>query len=358
MKVWKFKGLFLLMLVSAFLCLSTVNSSAAGELDLETAVDRALENSLDYQIATVDFEKSKLEHQKSIAGNLLQPSRYNELSMEISRISGENTYRNTGFQVIQNTIRQYGELWLSDLDLEIKEKNLELEKMRLEEARAQYEIGDIGSITLLERENSYKDTDFNLEMVRDDYQQKSRQFRAELGWDAELKFKGLSYENDWTVSEEEALETALNNSIDLLLSKKRLELAEIDLERASVSAAELDKKIKDKALESSRLEVKKRQDNLVNSIQQTYYQFKQAVKSLELAEERLRGAEERYRLREEQYQAGLITKIELLEFEVNMLQARYNYLSRITDYLLSEESLRQEMVIESGVLPDAFTENS
>lgn len=64
----------------------------------------------------------------------------------------------------------------------------------------------------------------------------------------------------------------------------------------------------------------------------------------------MKGAEERYRIREQQYAAGLITRVEVLEYELNLLQARYNYYSAIANYYQAENNLRQNLNLQTGVL--------
>jgi len=354
----KFNLIKVIFLSVMLLSLSCSVSAEAINLDLRSAVNRALENNLDFQIASIELDKSRLEYQKKKANFLLQQSLYSDLEAEISLSSAENTYQNTNNQIIKSTIGQYSGLWLSDLDLEIKNKSVELEKIRLQEAQAQYEIGDIGSINLLEQENAYKDAQFSLETASDDYQQDIKEFIIDLNLgDTEFILSELGYTESWQINENEAINTALENSVTLVLKKKQVELAEIDLERAEVSAAELDKKIKEKLAETTRLQEKKSREEIVYNVQQTYYQFKQAVKRIDLTRERLTGAEEKYRLREEQFKAGLITRFEVLEYEINMLQTRYNYLSAIADYYLKEQTLRENMGLKSGVLLDGTTEN-
>lgn len=347
---------FLVGLLVLFMLLGISWIVAAEEvikIDLNSAVDMALKSDLDYKIATINYEKSKLEYEKKKANYLLQQSRYNELEMKMSLKSAENTYQNTRDQLVNDIISQYSNLWLASLDLSIKEKNLKLEDLRLKEAKAQYEIGDIGSIDLLEQENSHKDAQISLENTRDDYQQDKKEFITILRLDnKELQLSDLEYSDSWQVTEEEAVKTALKNSINLSLRADQLELAEIDLERARVSAAELDIKIKEKSVEAARLEKEKAREELNNSTQSAYYQFKQAVKKTGLNKERLISAEERYKVIKEQYKIGLITSIEVLEYEINMHQAKYNYLSSIADYYLKEHALRQAMGLKSGVLAD------
>ncbi|MDI9479173.1 MAG: TolC family protein [Halanaerobiales bacterium] len=339
--------------VLLLLLLSFSWSLAAGErvlVDLDTAILAALENDLSFRIAVINYEKNRLEQEKREANYLLQVSRYNELEMEISRISMENSYRNAVNSLINSVIKEYADLWLAGLDLEIKEKSFALEEMRWQEALKQYEIGDLGSISLLEQENSYNNAAFNLEIARDDYWQRKKEFSRKLPTvEGELELAGLAYIEEWEISEEEVMEIALENSTELELAQARLLLAEIDLERAELSAAELDRKIKEKSLDTARLELEKSREELLDKIRQSYYQFKQAVKRIRLSEERLKGAEERYRLREQQYAAGLITRMEVLEYELNLLQARYNYYTAIAGYYQAENNLRQNLNLQTGV---------
>lgn len=69
----------------------------------------------------------------------------------------------------------------------------------------------------------------------------------------------------------------------------------------------------------------------------------------------MKGAEERYRIREQQYAAGLITRVEVLEYELNLLQARYNYYSAIANYYQAEnnlENLRFDFLNDLGLDPE------
>jgi len=345
--------MFLLMSISW-----SVFASEIVNIDLQTAIGTVLENDLDFKIAMINYDKAKLDYEKKKANYLLQQSRYNELEMETSINSAENTYQNTKFQIVNNIISEYINLWLSDLDLAIKNKNMELESLRLEESKAQYDIGDIGSIDLLDQENSYKDTQYSLENARDDYQYSIKEFKTDLQLEnQEFELAGLEYIAPWQVTEDEAVDKALNNSVELRFKGDQLELARIDLERAGVSAAELDKKIKSKNVQIAELELEKEGEKVKSSTQESYYQFRQAEKKIDLNRERLIGAEEKYNLRQEQFEVGLVTTIEVLEYEINMLQSKYNYLSAIADYYQKEQALRQDMGLTPGVFSNGIYEN-
>ena len=187
-------------------------------VDLNTAIEKIIENDLDYKITTANYEKTRLEHEKRKANYLLQQSRYNELEMESSINSAENTYKNEKEQLINSIISEYTDLYLAALDLEIKNINFELAETRLQEAEAQYEIGDIGSIALLDQENSFKDIQFSLQTASDELQYKMKEFAGKLGLNGKmLELVELSYSNEWQVKEEEVIAAILENSFQLYL---------------------------------------------------------------------------------------------------------------------------------------------
>lgn len=335
-----------------------VVSAEVKNLDLESAINIAKEQNLELKLATLNLEKAKLEYQKKKANNLLNQSRYSELQAEYNLNVAENTYQNTINTVINNTIQQYTKLWLYNLDLEVKEKKVEVEKFLLEEAKAQYEIGDIGSVDLLEQENTYKDAEFALETARDDYQQNLREFKTTLGLtETEPVLADLKHPEVWQITEKEAINAALENSIELQLKGEELELARIDLERTKVSSAELDKELKKIALELSQVDKEKTKEDIINSVQEAYYQFKQAVKNMGLKKERLTEAQEKYRLVQKQYEIGLLTITDVLQYEINMLQAEYEYKNAIASYYLEEQSLRQTIGLQSEVFANEISED-
>lgn len=346
----------LITLTMCVLLLGMMGSAVLAEadkLELEEAIDMVLAQNLELKLEKLNLEKAELQYQKKKASNLLEQSKYSELEAEHSLASAENTYQNVFDNLVSKTIQQYTDIRLSVLNLEIMEKRVKLEELMLEEAKAQYEIGDIGTIELLEQENSCKDTEFNLETAGDDYQQKLKEFKTLLGMD-ELNSSLAEFNQPsiWEVTEKEAVETAVDKSINLQLQKDQLQLAEIDLKRARVSASALDIEIAELSKDAAEVRLKQTREDIINSVEKTYYQFKQAVKKMNLQEERLTEAQEKYELRQKQYDAGLITKKDVLQYEINLLEAEHDYRSARASYYLNEQSLRQAMNLETGVFAD------
>jgi outer membrane protein TolC len=348
-------NLSLMVLLMLIICcnLTVLGSEASdmnnNKLNLEKAVAKALEGDLDLKQASLNLKRARLQYQQNKASNLIQNSRYSESQTEHQLSLIKSNYKNTTYSVVNSTIQQYKNLWLSKLDLQIKEKRVKLQKKLLSEAEAQYEIGDIGSVDLLEAQNSYKDAKFNLETARDDYKQNMKRFKLNLGLEKDPVLKNLEQPEVWELTEEEAVSTALDNSVNLQLKKQEVELARMNYERAKISSPELEKKIKEVALQISEIEKEKTEKNIISSTEAAYYQFQQAIKNLELKQQRLHEARKKFQIYQQQYEKGLIKKTDIFQYEINKMESQKQYKTAISNYYLKEQSLKQAMNLEAGV---------
>jgi len=339
------------VIVFVITSLSTVAiAEESMEMNLQTAVNMAIECNLDLKIEDLNLEKANIDYQKNKANNLLTQSKYNELQADYQLATAQNTYQEVYDNLVKSIIQQYTNIKISEQDLLIKEKDVELERLLSEKSKAQHEIGDISSIDLLEQENSYRDAVFNYETASDDYQQMLKEFKSALGLNnTKLDLEYFDKITIWEITEKETLEKALETSIELQLKEKEVELASIDLKRANVSASKLDKNNKELALEKVKLEKMNSEEEIRNETQEIYYNFKQAIKKMKLKKERLIESKEKYNIRQKQYEAGLITSSDVLQYELNMMQAKYQYMAAIADYYLQEHSLKERLNLKTGV---------
>jgi len=341
--------LLLIVFSTTFVGAETINIS------LESALDLALENNLNLKEAKISLEKSKLEYQKSIANNLTTQSDYNELRAKYTLKNAENTYDSTRDSLIKNVVQQYNNLILTKYNLKILEKREKLENKLLEESQAKYEIGDIGNVSLLEQKNNYQDARYNYKSSQDNYEQSLREFKTKIGVGREdnLKFAELIKPEIWQVNEDKVLKEALNNSIDLKLKEMNLELARLDKERTEITSSKIDRQIAEKAVEEAEISKKRAKSDIENNSVLAYHDYQQAIEEMQLKNNNFEKAKEDYRLKKEQYNEGLITESELLNYEINKMQAEYDYLSAVTNYINKRIVLRQQMNVELEVIDSA-----
>lgn len=341
----------------ALIITATMSLMAYGDeierINLQKSVEMVLVENLELKTAEYTFEKARLEYKKAMANNLTEQSRYSELEAEYNLEEAEKTYKDTRDNVIGTTIQQYIDVWLNKLNIKVKEKTVAAEKRLLEQYQAQYEIGDISSIDLLDQRNTYNDACFELEKIKDEYTQSLKQFKMTLGLEeSDFEIESLRNPGIWEINEETAIETALENSLELQLSRKEGKLAEIDEKRSKISSSSLDIKIAELATKISYLGTEDIKDDLITSTQESYFEFKQAVKDIELKREILDKDKEEYALIKKQYEAGISTRTEVLQYEASILETEYNYKEAIANYYLAEHALTKALGLETGVFMD------
>lgn len=338
--------LMLLVFSTTFVGAETVNIS------LESVLNKALENNLKLKEAKISLEKSELEYKKSIANNLTTQSDYNELRAEYTLKNAEISYENTRDSLIKNAVQQYTNLILTDYNLKILEKRKKLENKLLEESQAKYEIGDIGNVSLLEQKNSYKDALYNYESSQDNYEQSLREFKTTIGMDREksLDLSKLTVSEIWNITQDEVIAKAFENSMELKLKEMNLKLAKIDKKRTEITSSKIDRKIAEKAVEKAEISKIRSKSDLENNSVLAYHDYQQSIEEMKLKNNNFEKAKEDYRLKKEQYDEGLITESELLNYEINKMQAEYEYLSAVANYYNKKIALRQQMNIELEVV--------
>lgn len=344
--------LFTAMLVST----GGVQAGEVNRLTLEKVLSRALEKNIELQIATLNLDNAQLEYQKSQADNLLNQSKYAQLSAEYDLANAEKTYQQTYVKIISDTLQLYANTVLAKMNIESKGKSLTLEEKSLAEIRKQAEMGDKGSLDLLQQENRYQNAKFTLEKMKDTYQQNLRELQKAIGLEGELELTPVATPTVWEITEDEAIRQALENSTDLVLQGKKLELAQVNQERMDVvSTSNLDQQLIANKTEIARLQVAKGREDLISSIQKKYYEFKQASTKLNLESENLTESEENYRISKEQKAVGLKTEKDLLQAEISVLDQQSQYQSALVDYYVKQLSLKQGMELEIEVLINDLT---
>lgn len=336
----------ILFLVIFFIFSGGLFAAETKEMNLNQAINLALENNLNLKIANLDLENAQIDYEKTKANNLLTESRYIQLQGDLGLLQAKDNYIQTRNQVIIDVVQKYLQLNQAEKNITAKNKEVELEKRLLEEVKIQVNSGYKGSLDLLQQENKHNNAIFNLEKANDDYHQSFREFKLELGLnnqgEEEFNLVEVDYLKVWEIGEEEVLKKAIENSFTLELRRRQVELAKVDLERAEVAASpELDLRKLRNNIELANLNFSKTQKELNNSIRKQYYTYKQIVNSLDLSRQNLNQAQESNGIIIEQVKAGLKTKNDLLSAEISLLQAEYNLNLAILNYYTTKLTMQK-----------------
>ncbi len=334
---------------------------AGEELTLKPsqALDLALENNIDLQIAAIQLENSEIDYKKStITGQ--QESQFDKLQLELQIDQARNSYNNTEKSLIIGVFDKYLNILKDKEDIAIEEKKLNLQERRYELAEARYEAGHIGELDFRNAKQSYENAKRNLEYLKNDLDQTLREFKNYLGLENDQQLILLKIETPEVaeLDETEVIEQIIDNNFSLEVDRRRLELAEMQVQRARVSSVpELDlQKIKnDRDIDALRLQ--RNEQNSFNSAQAQYNSFQRVIDQLENSQINLEQTKENFAITEKQYQAGIKTENDYLSAEISLLEAENNYYGAVVSYYISELNLKESMGLDIGrVYDESVTE--
>jgi outer membrane protein TolC len=334
--------------INVFAKANEVNSK---EFDLNQAISRVLQENAEVKEAEQSLEKAKLEYQIAEINNLREQSNYSELEAEYNLKSSKKNYLDSRNEIIKETINQYSNVYLDKLNMTVLKKVMEAEKMLYEQYKSQNKLGEVTNIDLLEQFNNYQDAKFDYETAEDQYLQSLKQLKLTLALDLEsnISVEKLSVPEILKIGEKEALSQALNNNLEIKLGEISNQLKKIDQARSKITDSKLNKKIDSLEIEISNYNLKALTNQHKISAQDSYYSYQQAAKNMKLKKEKYQESKSQYQLMKEKHQLGMSTKTDLLQYEANMLEAEYDYKSSISELYLAEQSLKEELFMDTGV---------
>jgi outer membrane protein TolC len=321
------------------------------EFDLNQVISRVLQENAEIKEAEKSLEKAKIEYKIADINNLRKQSNYSKLEAEYNLKSSRKDYLDSKNEIITETINQYSNVYLDKLNLSVLKKVMEAEKMLYEQYKAQNKLGEVTNIDLLEQFNNYQDAKFDYETAEDQYLQSLKQLKLTLDLDLEsnISVERLSEPEILKIGEKEALSQALNNNLEIKLGEISNQLKKIDQTRSEITDSKLNKNIDNLEIEIANYNLKALINQHKISAQDSYYSYQQAAKNMKLKKETYQESENQYQLMKEKYQLGMSTKTDLLQYEANMLEAEYNYKSSISELYIAEQSLKEELFMDTGV---------
>ncbi len=310
---------------------------AQDELEVNEAINLALENSIDLRISKIDLDNSRINYKRNEADIMRTGSRYAELQNELGLLQAENSFTQRENQLVRDTARMFFQIILSEMELERKEVTMELEKRRLDEVERQVQTGHRSQLDLIQQQGNYNSAAFDLEASRQDLIQDREEFKYKLGLEElpPLDSGALGQINPRTIDLEEFLEEAIAASIEITVREKQFELAEIDLNRAKeVTTPTLDLQQKENDLEVARLNIIKTERDIQHRFQQMYNSFVRSRNTLQLAVESLEEAEKNHAIIIRQEELGLRTTNDLLSSRISLMGAQQSLASSVNSYYL------------------------
>lgn len=325
------------------------------ELIPSETIERALEHSIDLKIARLELENAEIEYEKTQAEELSTQSRYDELQAELQMDQARESFQGQKRGTIISITEMYLEILTSREEIEILEKQKQLQKRQLEVTEAQYEAGYTGRMSLAGAEHAYENAQIELEYSRRELEHKIQEFRDEIGLIDDVDFKLAEVEQPAVMdySREETVNMILENDFSLEVDQRQVELNEVSLERARVSGvSRLDEKQLENNLELANLNLEQNTRRIKNQARSQFNSFQRTAEQMRMSEKSLEQEQENFKITEEQYRAGTRTENELLSAEIDLLEAENRLNGAIINYLISELNLMQSMGLDLGRVYD------
>lgn len=324
------------------------------KLKLEQAWTMGLQSNYEIKVAELKLDNARLDYEKNKADNILTASRYSDLQFELSLTQAESNYIQTKDQVLLEIAQKYLEILKVEQERDLKKKQAEFEEKSLKDVEAQVAKGYKTRIDLLQQENKYHNALLSLKKVEDNYYQLGRDFEAKLvvkPGNSRVELINIAVPTGgWSLPAEEVVELAIKNSLTLQALNLQIELAKIDLERAKISyQVEWEQKKLQNNLTLAMLNEEQSRLNLVNSVYKQYASFCQAEEELALNRTHLEMVKKNYQLVQQQQASGLISQLEQLSAEVELLQAEYQAQIAVASFYLEKWKLQQLIGFELEV---------
>ncbi|OGD36097.1 hypothetical protein A2V94_04310 [Candidatus Atribacteria bacterium RBG_16_35_8] len=305
------------------------------KLDLPQAIEMALTNNLEFQKAGYQFENAEIDVKRNEAGNLLTQSNLLERQNELLLIQEKEQYQQKKEDLIIQVVDEYLQLKLAQKDLQVKEKESELEKNTLEDIKVQAKAGYKVELDVLEQSNIYYDALFSFESAKLDYQKLLGNFRVTLGLNSKSQFELVTINTpDFKeIKLDEALQKGRQNSVSLQMNNLEIDLASLELEKSKVSdIPEIDLNKLENNLAITKLDYQIAQQNLDYQIQSQWQNYVQTKNDITLSQNSLDQINKHKAIISNQVKAGLASKDAELSATIGVLEAEYRIVSSVRNY--------------------------
>ena len=347
-------NLLTLMILTILVFTSGISAESIN-LSLEKAYELTLQDNISLKIAQIELDNKRIQYEKSKAQNLLNQSNYNEVQAEYNLTTARKSYIDTANNLLKQTLQQYTDLLTKKKNIAVLDKRIILNENRLNEVKAQYEVGEKSQLDILEQQIEVNDLIQEREQLINEYEQLKTEFKVQLGIDNNntIVLEELKEPEYMNLEKEEIFNIALENNWNIKLNRLNLELAEIDKRKKEVvSSSELDKEISDNEVQIARLQLDKQKEDIRNQARDYLNQLNNIKSNIILSKDRITQARETYDILQEQYNSGLITENDLREGEITVLQAEYQLYNAYMSYYIQKLNIEKFMKPGVGVLED------
>lgn len=342
----------------SFICLllilsfNQLTSAAPVKLNLTAAIAMAETNNDELAAARLLLSQSELELKKAKAANSLNQHLAIEITAKINYLTAQKNFSNSRADIIKDIIAQYLDILIVKKEIHAQQLTVKAEKRLYEEYQQRFKLAEINRIDLLDQQNIYRDAEINLQILKDDYQQKLLNFKNSLNISPAKKLQLAEIEQlkKWEITENEALKTAFANNFQLQIANLEIKQAELSKKLQKIDQAAIEQQLAQIKLKQKQLNLKQLQDQLKSDVKAAYLNLKQKENLITLEKERLDKIEQEFKFVQREYELGSSSKTEALQYEAAYYQQLFTWQNSLLNYCLQAEELADLIKIEPVVI--------
>ncbi len=326
-------GLLLLLLASLVL---PAEATEIRVIDLATYLDLVQAQNLDLKVAEIQLVQSELAYKRAEAANWGTGSRQAARKAESDWAQAQASFAETRSGIMQEAVSRYFAVILAEMDLQIRERRLELAQARREITERKVGQGISSEMDLLQATRDVERAKLDLERARQTYEERVLSFNSYAGAEQTTYLPGdppiypiVKYDP------EVAVQKALESSSRLRRLRELADLARLELLKTEAEgAAELVLAAARNDLVLAELEVRRAEAQLQANVRSDLFTLKSLEKQIALSQLDLEIQLATYETVEKQYEAGLLTGRDLDEAAANLWQSQQAVLEAKRSYAL------------------------
>lgn len=319
------------------------------ELTLQAALEIALEQNLNFRLATLDWQAARRELERAqIVGD-------EEMLIQAEKgwAEAEQAYREKTRE-LQDLVRtSYQELLQSETTVQNAQAALERAQKQLALDENKYKAGLLSALDIERSQNSLFDAEHRLERAVVDLETKRMRFNEALGLplteQVVLTERLLLDFVPFTLSLETCYQLALDLDQGVVQAQANLQKAQEAVAAAHspfTPLVELERALMNR--EKAEIALLQAEQALYFRIRSQYYGLLDQVHALELLERNLELERKALQAEESKYAAGVISNAEIVAKQERLAQLEQEYSQNLFQYSLARIKLLQAMGAQEG----------
>ncbi|MFW6308570.1 MAG: TolC family protein [bacterium] len=332
-------SVFFLLLGSSFFFSQDLKAEDDSSLNLQQCVQLSFEKNLDLKLDIIDFEQAQDYYEKT---KIVGDEELIEQAEDKLKQTEEKLYKSKAGLAV-DVEREYYNWFQARGNLQAEKDALEEQKQQLQEDKIKYENGFISIMDLQKSEKNLEDRKNAYASGRESFKTRNMRFNKLLGrdLDQEIILVKEKFFEPAILTLEESIEIARKNRTDIKSARGKLVDAKNNFEKIdNIYSSDIEIEKAETDVRRAELELEKTKQSLLINVRDNYFSFIDAYRVIDDAEYDLKLAISEKEEQLLRYEEGDISTSRMLEARKNVMnkekeviRAEWDYNLARTDYL-------------------------